>query len=86
MLAESRAYISHLATCMNQINPEKLLHSKWTAVTPVDRQRHFIVTRLVRDEHERVTHVDIEAVLTRRVTKLPWQQLKQAESWLHGWQ
>lgn len=29
---------------MNPINPQKLLGSKWTAVHPRDREKHFIVT------------------------------------------
>ena len=32
---------------MNQINPTKLLRSKWTAVTPVKREKHFMVVEVV---------------------------------------
>ena len=39
---------------MNQINPEKLLLSKWTARQPQHREKHFLVTKLLRDEQERV--------------------------------
>lgn len=28
---------------MNQINPSKLLNSKWTAVKPINREKHFLV-------------------------------------------
>ncbi|NLZ79547.1 MAG: TIGR02450 family Trp-rich protein, partial [Gammaproteobacteria bacterium] len=29
---------------MHRINPKKLLHSKWTAVSPVNKEKHFMVT------------------------------------------
>ena len=35
---------------MNRINPAKLLHSKWTAVSPVKREKHFMVVEVERDE------------------------------------
>ena len=47
---------------MNRLNPDKLLQSKWTAVTPKNRERHFIVTRLIRDEQDE--HV-VEVVFRR---------------------
>ncbi len=28
---------------MNKINPQKLLNSKWTAVKPVKKEKHFLV-------------------------------------------
>ncbi len=70
---------------MNRINPDKLLNSKWTAVQPVDRQRHFIVTRVIRSDDGRVTACEIEAVLTRRVTELDWRELKDSSRWTMGW-
>ncbi|ESS73906.1 tryptophan-rich protein [Methyloglobulus morosus KoM1] len=33
----------------NRINPAKLLLSKWTAVTPQDKEKHFLVTRTSED-------------------------------------
>jgi len=30
---------------MKTINPKKLLLTKWTAVTPVAKQKHFLVSR-----------------------------------------
>lgn len=35
---------------MNKINPKKLLHSKWTAVSPVNKEKHFLVTEMEFDE------------------------------------
>lgn len=70
---------------MNQINPDKLLHSKWTAAQPRNREKHFLVVGCERDLENKVTAVEIEAVLTRRSEMLPWQQLRDSRQWLMGW-
>ncbi|TLF50395.1 TIGR02450 family Trp-rich protein [Halomonas urmiana] len=70
---------------MNAINPEKLHHSKWTAVQPRHKEKHFLVTKLVRDEEETVVEVILEAIYTRRETTLPWQALKDDATWHMGW-
>lgn len=70
---------------MHRINPEKLLHSKWTAIHPVQRERHFIVTALLRDEQQVIQSVELEAVLTRRAAQIDWRQLRDSEIWLMGW-
>ncbi len=33
---------------MNPLNPKKLLLSKWTAVVPVAKQKHFLVSRVIQ--------------------------------------
>lgn len=68
-----------------RINPQKLLLSKWTAVTPRNREKHFIVTDLVRDEQGQVLCVELQAVLTKRSELLAWQSLQHKEQWLMGW-
>ncbi|PWV79762.1 TIGR02450 family Trp-rich protein [Halomonas sp. A11-A] len=70
---------------MNTINPEKLHHSKWTAAKPRNKEKHFLVTALERDEEENVVAVVLEAVYTRRETTLPWQALKDDATWRMGW-
>ncbi|MFT5720614.1 MAG: tryptophan-rich hypothetical protein [Motiliproteus sp.] len=76
-------------SAVNQINPEKLLHSKWTSVHPKDREKHFIVTALYRDtggdEAATVLDIELQAVVTGRSEGLPWQALKQAAQWQPGW-
>ncbi|MGA1195667.1 MAG: TIGR02450 family Trp-rich protein, partial [Candidatus Latescibacterota bacterium] len=51
------------------LNPEKLYHSKWTAVKPQNKEKHFIVTKVLKDDNDRVQDVVLEAVLTKQV----WQ-------------
>ena len=40
---------------MNRVNPKKLLHSKWTAVTPKNKEKHFLVVDIEFDEEGLVT-------------------------------
>ncbi|MDX9670976.1 MULTISPECIES: TIGR02450 family Trp-rich protein [unclassified Pseudomonas] len=70
---------------MNRINPQKLLLSKWTAAQPQDREKHFLVTELFRDEEGRVLEIELQAVLTQRAERLDWQILKNDDHWLLGW-
>jgi hypothetical protein len=35
---------------MNPVHPKKLLLTKWTAVRPVARQKHFVVTKVIEPE------------------------------------
>jgi tryptophan-rich hypothetical protein len=70
---------------MNRINPRKLLLSKWTAAHPQNREKHFLVTELIRDEEGTVLEVELQAVLTQRSERLDWQVLRDAEHWLLGW-
>ena len=67
------------------LNPDKLLLSKWTAVVPQNRERHFLVSRLLRDEAERVVGCELEAVLTRRVQSIDWRALQDEAVWQQGW-
>ena len=68
------------------LNPEKLHHSKWTAVEPKNKEKHFIVIKVLKDDHDRVQEVVLEAVLTKRVWQMPWRDLKDTSIWLAGWQ
>ncbi|WP_095122999.1 TIGR02450 family Trp-rich protein [Pseudomonas sp. Irchel s3f10] len=71
---------------MNRINPRKLLLSKWTAAHPQNREKHFLVTELFRDEEGTVLEVELQAVLTKRAERLDWQVLRNKDHWLLGWQ
>ena len=72
---------------MNPIHPKKLLLSKWTAVHPVAKERHFVVTKVIEpDEPDgKVEWVDIEAAHSRRVVRIAWRQLRDAAVWRQGW-
>lgn len=70
---------------MNQINPKKLLHSKWTALQVKQKERHFIVSRLQRADDETILSCELEAIINNNVYEIDWQQLKDSSLWLMGW-
>lgn len=72
--------------CMNKITPKKLLHSKWTAVSPVNKEKHFMITDMEFDEEGVVISCIIEAVMSKRQVAINWQDLKDQQRWLQGWQ
>jgi len=70
---------------MNRFNPKKLLNSKWTAVRPVNSEKHFLVTEVEFDEQGAVIHCLVEAVMTRSASAISWQSLKNEDEWQMGW-
>lgn len=70
---------------MNPLNPKKLLNSKWTAVRPRNKEKHFVVTELEYDEDNVIIHCLIEAVMTRRSRKIDWRSLADGDQWMTGW-
>ena len=71
----------------HQLNPQKLLLSKWTAVHPRDREKHFLVTLVNSPEApaHRIEKVVLEAVLTHRRFTLGWAELADKKQWVQGW-
>ncbi|WP_105264728.1 TIGR02450 family Trp-rich protein [Pseudoalteromonas sp. T1lg76] len=70
---------------MNRINPAKLHHSKWTAVKPMNREKHFLVSEIEFDEEGSVISCKLEAVLSKNEYLIDWTELKSQEQWLQGW-
>ena len=71
---------------MNPLSPKKLLNSKWTAVQPQNKEKHFLITDVEFDEDGAVIHCEIEAIITKRSAAINWQDLKDPEHWRSGWQ
>lgn len=72
---------------MNPLNPKKLLLSKWTAVVPVAKQKHFLVCRVVQPELDTdpVEWVEIEAVFSKATQVIRWRELQDDGVWRQGW-
>ena len=70
---------------MNKINPKKLLNSNWTAVSPSNKEKHFIVTEVEFDEEGLVVSCCIEAVMSKRSMPINWFDLKDDGRWVQGW-
>ena len=70
---------------MNPLNPKKLLLSKWTAVKPVAKQKHFLVSRVVQPElpMDPIESVEIEAVFSKATRVIAWRELQDDEVWLN---
>jgi len=71
----------------NPLSPKKLLRSKWTAVAPVHKEKHFVVIRVVEPEPSavRVEWVELEAVHSGRASVLRWRDLTDVRQWRQGW-
>jgi hypothetical protein len=72
---------------MNKLHPNKLLHTKWTAVHSVNKEKHFMVVKVTDPELTggKVEQVEIEAVYSRRVESIHWMQLLDEKVWKRGW-
>ena len=71
----------------NPLSPKKLLLTKWTAVAPTRREKHFVVVRVIEPEPPavRIEQVELEAVHSRRVMLIYWRELTDASQWRQGW-
>ncbi len=72
---------------MASLHPKKLLMTKWTAVKPVAKQKHFLVTKVLEPETaiKPVEWIEIEAVYSTKTRRIQWQQLRDKAVWLQGW-
>lgn len=70
-----------------QLNPNKLLHSKWTAAIPSNKEKHFIVTKVIAPAlpATQIETIELEAIHSRRSFILPWRALADSRQWLQGW-
>jgi len=61
--------------------------TKWTAVESRDKEKHFLVTKVIDPEQPKhlIEFVEVEAVLTGRCFKMRWEELKDAPKWVQGW-
>jgi tryptophan-rich hypothetical protein len=72
---------------MNPLNPKKLLLTKWTAVKPIAKEKHFLVSRVIKPELETdsVEFVEIESVFSKATQIIQWRALQNDEVWRQGW-
>ncbi len=70
-----------------RLNPKKLLMSKWTAVKPVAKQKHFLVNKIITPEtpDQPIEFVEIEAIYTKKTKQIAWRELTDTDAWLQGW-
>ena len=71
----------------NLLSPKKLLLTKWTAVKPSHKRKHFLVSKVILPElpMQAIEFVELEAVFDQHIQVIPWRELKDPEIWLQGW-
>ena len=72
---------------MNPLNPKKLLLTKWTAVKPIAKQKHFLVSRVIQHDlpTDPIVSVEIEAVFSKATQVIDWRELQDDSVWRQGW-
>ncbi len=55
-------------------------------VKPKQKERHFMVTKLIRAENADIIACELEAVINNNIYEIEWQALKDSSCWLMGWQ
>ena len=72
---------------MNPLNPKKLLLTKWTAVIPLAKQKHFLVSRVIKPElpTDPIELVEIESVFSKANQIIPWRDLQIDDIWRQVW-
>jgi tryptophan-rich hypothetical protein len=72
---------------MNPLNPKKLLLSKWTAVVPIAKQKHFLVSRVIKPDlpDAPIEFVEVEAVFSKATKVILWRVLQDDTVWRQGW-
>ena len=79
-----------------RLNPKKLLLTKWTAVNPTHREKHFLVTKVIvpelpalptlpKPQTLRVDTIELQAVHSGRSALMPWRELTDESRWRQGW-
>jgi tryptophan-rich hypothetical protein len=56
--------------------------SKWTALQPVNQEKHFVIHDWVEPGSELL---EVEAIQSRRVFCLNWKRFKNSSDWKMGW-
>ena len=70
---------------MSQVNVGTLHLSKWTAVEPRAKEKHFQVVEVSNRTAVLTGTCILEAIISRRRIKLDCLELNDPEKWLVGW-
>ena len=72
---------------VNPVNVKKLLLSKWTAVKPIDKRKHFLVSKVITPEPPelKVQWIELEAVHSSVIQRIDWHELRDPALWRIGW-
>ena len=61
--------------------------TKWTAVKPIAKQKHFLITKVALPEipYGTIEWIEIEAVYTKMPQRIRLQELRDESVWCQGW-
>jgi tryptophan-rich hypothetical protein len=76
-----------MSATTNSLHPKKLLHSKWTAVQPRGKEKHFMVVLVVKPAlvDEPIKYVELQAVYSDAQRRIEWRELRDHTQWRQGW-
>ncbi|MDH6420584.1 tryptophan-rich hypothetical protein [Polynucleobacter sphagniphilus] len=71
----------------NPISPKKLLLTKWTAVQPLKKEKHFLVSKVILPEppSEKIEYIELEAVYSKNIFQIAWRELSDPSLGIQGW-
>ena len=72
---------------MNPLQPNQLLLSNWTAVAPVAKNKHFLVSKVIAcaPPSQEIEAIELEAVFSKAVVRMDWRALRDPALWRQGW-
>jgi tryptophan-rich hypothetical protein len=71
----------------NLLSPKKLMLTKWTAVHPSNKRKHFLVSKVILPDlpGQAIEFVELEAVFDKHIQRISWRELSNSAVWLQGW-
>ena len=71
----------------NPVNRKKINQSKWTAITPIKKEKHFVVSEVSYnpDNEQIIDFIIITSVLSNSNYKLDIKDLEDKLKWSQGW-
>lgn len=70
---------------MNKLSPKKLMQSKWTATTPINKEKHFLIVSVDINEDQSIEQCILQAIMSKRDIPIAWRELKDPQKWTQGW-
>ena len=69
------------------MSPKNLLDSKWTAAVPRERDKHFVLVRIIPSESTSSSgaSVELQSLISKRRMIVPQSELTDPERWRQGW-
>jgi len=71
---------------VNKLSQKKLLNSKWTAVSPIKKEKHFTIVKVEVNEDQIVIGCILQAIMSKRDIDIVWRDLRDEKKWIQGWE